>query len=615
LYAKLEVLQRELGVEEPDDVVELVRSMEDQLTELYRDREEVEARLAQRADGDAAEQAEAIRAQLEVLQRELGVGEASEAILLVQSMQEQLSQLYADQERLTSQNIADIDTALDMIANMQDQLTELYRDKEVTEAAMAAIEEGDPVQQLQGLYAKLEVLQRELGVEEPDDVVELVRSMEDQLVSLYEAQAKLAEDGLPTSLEITDLIENLESQLAEFYEEREQLARAGIADVPTALEMISSMEEQLTYLYRDQEIREAADVGDLFEAEDLPETAKNGFRMLDAEIERSKRYASQLSHMRAEVQNLRHELELAGGMRDQLEAFEERLEQLQRTSMKTTGEKLLAGQRLVDLTRNLEHQLRALQTEKGKMTDSGLADIDEALALIASLQAQLRTLYAEKQQLLSVGSNDPDELIAMIDTMEDRIARLSSDKEQAQHREALFLEKLGMTDPHAIIKRVRKLENQLEAAVAQSTFETTLGPTLTDDAPSVPVPTGPSAEPFVGADLIGQLDVLSNQQLGSLRYGVVRLDNQGRVRFLHEYDGELGAIDPIAAEGQAFFREMVPSANSRIFYGRFKEGQREGRVNAAFPYTITDTPQPTNLVVQVCRPSDASDTWIFLKRS
>ncbi|MEM9997229.1 MAG: hypothetical protein AAF809_05965, partial [Bacteroidota bacterium] len=281
----------------------------------------------------------------------------------------------------------------------------------------------------------------------------------------------------------------------------------------------------------------------------------------------------------------------------------------------TTGEKLLAGQRLVDLTRNLEHQLRSLQTEKGKMTASGLADIDEALTLIASLQAQLRTLYAEKQQLLSVGSNDPDELIAMIDEMQDRIVRLTSEREQAQHRETLLLEELGMADPHAIIKRVRTLENQRNAALAQTDFEATLGPALGDQPRELPVPTGPSAEPFVGPDLIGQLDVLSEQQLGSLRYGVVRLDNQGHIRFLHEYDGELGTIDPAAAEGQSFFREALPSTNSRIFYGRFKQGQREGRVNAAFPYTLTDASPPVNLIVQVCRPSDTSDTWIFLKRS
>ncbi|MEM1042179.1 MAG: hypothetical protein AAGI91_06065, partial [Bacteroidota bacterium] len=479
----------------------------------------------------------------------------------------------------------------------------------------AAVEEGDPVQQLQGLYAKLEVLQRELGVEEPADIVELVRSMEDQLADLYESQEKLSQDGLPTSEEITDLIDNLEAQLAEFYEEREQLARANIADVPTALEMIRSMQEQLTVLYRDQEITSATDVGTLHEADDLPETAQNGFRMLDAEIERSKRYAAQLSHMRAEVQNLRVELEQAGSMRDHLEAFEGRLDQLQRKSLETTGEKLLSAQRLVDLTRNLEHQLRALQSEKGRMTDSGIADVDEALTLIASLQAQLRTLYAEKQQLLSVGSNDPDELIAMIERMEDRIARLTSDKEQAQHRDALFLEELGMTDPHHIIQRVRKLENRLEAASAQADFDALLGPALEDGPPEVAVPTGPTVEPFVGADLIGQLATLSDEQLRKLRYGIVRLDNQGSICFLHEHEAELGDLDPDAALGRHFFREALPSANSRIFYGRFKQGQREGHVHAAFPYTLTDADQPINLVVQVCRTDDAADTWIFLKRS
>ncbi|MEM1043792.1 MAG: hypothetical protein AAGI91_14340, partial [Bacteroidota bacterium] len=199
--APLELLERELGTSEPEAIVELVRSMELQLIDSYREKEYA-------AEGDKPSQYERIAGELyafyldrDRLRERYGVDTSEDLVALIDSMEAQLSDLYDTGEEQASAapaesgealklrravemiqrelKVSSADDVVDLVRSMQEQLTELYRDKEVTEAAMAAVEEGDPVQQLQGLYAKLEVLQRELGVEEPADIVELVRSMED----------------------------------------------------------------------------------------------------------------------------------------------------------------------------------------------------------------------------------------------------------------------------------------------------------------------------------------------------------------------------------------------------------------------------------------------------
>jgi len=46
-------------------------------------------------------------------------------------------------------------------------------------------EDGDLLAQLTALYAEKELLQRELGVSSAELIIAMIRSMEEQLVSLY----------------------------------------------------------------------------------------------------------------------------------------------------------------------------------------------------------------------------------------------------------------------------------------------------------------------------------------------------------------------------------------------------------------------------------------------
>ena len=171
--APFDLFERELGTSEPEEIVELVRSMELQLSDLYREKE-------YSSDGDTPSQYERVASELyafyldrDRLRERYGVDTSDDLMALIDSMEEQLTDLYTPEDGAEGGAPAEPEEAsklrravemiqrelkvssaydvVDLVRSMEEQLIELYRDREATEAAMAAIEEGDPVQQLQGL--------------------------------------------------------------------------------------------------------------------------------------------------------------------------------------------------------------------------------------------------------------------------------------------------------------------------------------------------------------------------------------------------------------------------------------------------------------------------------
>ncbi len=90
-------------------------------------------------------------------------------------------------EKLARVGISSVDDAIDMIESMSEQLSELYNAQE----AMLSKEQGSndgqsTFQQLEALYADQDKLQRELGVSDADSLISMVETMNAQLSDLYE---------------------------------------------------------------------------------------------------------------------------------------------------------------------------------------------------------------------------------------------------------------------------------------------------------------------------------------------------------------------------------------------------------------------------------------------
>lgn len=210
------------------------------------------------------------------VQELLSAENADDLVETVEALLERID-AYEEQKKLFADaGFSGPTDALRALESMKEQLEELYSEKEATEqpigGANAAIE-GDTFDQLQSLIAREEKLQRELGVSDPEAVIEMVEGLSDQLEDLYSDRGADESDRTKPrpavkSMDGTELLEeavgstdpetiarlvtDLTDQLESVYERREQLTEQGISDPEEALSMIENMEAQLSELYDEQ---------------------------------------------------------------------------------------------------------------------------------------------------------------------------------------------------------------------------------------------------------------------------------------------------------------------------------------------------------------------------
>lgn len=131
--------------------------------------------------------------------------------------------------------------------------------------------------------------------------------------------------------------------------------------------------------------------------------------------------------------------------------------------------------------------------------------------------------------------------------------------------------------------------------------------------------TTPSAAPapgtFVPTELFNILGNLSRNDADSCDFGVIKVDDSGRIQLYNRYQSELGGVAVSTAEGKVFFTQVAPCTNNALFFGTFKKGIAAGALNVCFPYTFTFKMKPTNVKVHMYRDRGSGSNWIFVARA
>ena len=650
-----------------DTALAMIGSMEDQLVDLYEDRDtdrsagappEPDTGAAWKADpntgpdtdpatesdppslffdtDDAAAPAEtdapdpspdapAQAALLRSIREELGVTspeEVDELSQLIRSMTAQLNHLSEQQSRLASLGLS-FENALMMIENMEEQLVDLYEDRERDED--------------QAVRDRLQSLQEILGVESTEEARELeslVHSMEEQLQSLVaEKQSILQKTGLKTADSISAMIESMEEQLVDLYEEREKNAGArdrlqaiddvlGISTRAEAEELANlarSMEQQLDDLYEDKQELEALGLNSVEDAVNMVTSMENQLVELYEDKESVQDLESlaagpeqdtfqQLEALYAEQEKLKRELGVASAdeIIEMVEGLSTQLDELYgNRDAERTDE--------VDLLLPEDYDTESLSAGDVEAADEAPSAPSGANELIiASMREQLEALYVEKETLLERGMSDAHEAVDRIDTLQDQIRTLQRQMTEYEQRLERLRSETGASSITEVIDTVQSM------AAPKETPDT--------DAPSPPAGDAKDTErllidaapQFVDDDTLNRLEEMDTSELDDLDVGAIRLADDGQIEYVNEAGRMLPGLeagsDRTTIHGQNFFLEVAPSTNNNLFYGRFQQGVDRGAMDARFPYTFIKPGQgPSVLQVHLHRKHDRAVNWLLFR--
>lgn len=549
------------------------------------------------------------------------VEEARERAARTDDMSSQLERLRRKHEKLDAAGLS-VEGALTMIENMRSQLADLYhhsdraetpatdrlgpqgdggpevlddalrrRVEALTDASLEAADDLTDV--VPPLLDRLEVLSEEhrplveAGLE-GEEAVALIENMKAQLDDLYrrveerpDAADRLdaIEDvlGISTRQEAEDLAEladQMESQLTVLYEEKEKLQDLGLSSIGDAVSMIQSMESQLDDLYEDKK--------------SLGDTRLEGTGQQST--------FQQLEALYADRQRLKQALGVSSA-EDVIEMVE---------TLASQVEDLYTG-RDAEVDPQERHEARLWSPDEAEPSS------DDASLTVRSLERQLEALYREKETLLRRGLQSAEEAVARLQTQQQQIDGLRHENKTYEHRFDRLRSAFGTEKASRIVELVQALEAETGTSLA----EVRPGPT---DAADAPMDHGVHIEataPLVDADTLDRLDEMSDDALEALDVGAVQLSDDGTVAALNDAAFRLPDLpaeaDRAAVLGEHFFRDLAPSTDNGLFFGRFREGRRRGELDARFPYTFASPSGAAAFTVHLYRAPGRETTWLLFQ--
>lgn len=252
LLAREERLQRELGVTSSEEVIEMVRGLATQLDELYADRDETQGEASSPDTGTQAEYEQR-------LEDALGVSTPEDVIHMVNGLVEQLEELYDARERLARVNLDDAESVIAMVSNMEAQLEALYDEQaRMSDQGIDSVDQA--ISMIESMEAQLEALYEERRSGNgsiPEEAQERVERLQRKLNELTQEKQALLEQrealaagessmdtlerelGLSDPQHIVDLVESMQQQLQDVYTDRETGGDGGASEAAEQFPLIA----------------------------------------------------------------------------------------------------------------------------------------------------------------------------------------------------------------------------------------------------------------------------------------------------------------------------------------------------------------------------------------
>jgi photoactive yellow protein len=384
--------------------------------------------------------------------------------------------------------------------------------------------------------------------------------MEEQLTTLYREKEKLEELGLASIEDAVDMIESMETQLDELYEDKAALREVQLSDTEE-----QSTFQQLEALYAErQKLQQALGVSsaeDVIEmVESLNSQLDDMYTGRDAEVDPDERHDARLWAPDAE---------------------------------------------------DLSPEMSPVEEDQNEEGDPkrGAADT----LTMNSMEHQLEALYREKETLLHHGFDSAQEAVSQLETQQKQIDALQRENRTYERRFDRLQAELGTESVPQVIEGIHALESQADTSLAE------LIPSLSGPSESTEYGVDiEAASPFVDDETLDRLDSMAPDELDGFDVGIVQLRDDGTVAYLNDAAFELPGLsdEPESTDviGQNFFLDLAPSTNNNLFFGRFRKGQRQGEMNARFPYTfVSPDDGPQSFSVHLYRAPEGDTTWLLFR--
>lgn len=117
---------------------------------------------------------------------------------------------------------------------------------------------------------------------------------------------------------------------------------------------------------------------------------------------------------------------------------------------------------------------------------------------------------------------------------------------------------------------------------------------------------------FVNSQVMGKLGNLDNGSADSQPFGIVQVDDDGKIKLYNKWESDMAGVPQHDAVGKNFFTQVAPCTNNRLVHGRFKKGVQAGSLDVEMNYTFTYKMKPTNVQLRLYRDDASKTNWVFV---
>ena len=115
-------------------------------------------------------------------------------------------------------------------------------------------------------------------------------------------------------------------------------------------------------------------------------------------------------------------------------------------------------------------------------------------------------------------------------------------------------------------------------------------------------------------DIENVLAKLDPEEIDGLAFGVIQLDEEGKILYYSVAEGRIANREPSQVVGKNFFNEVAPCSKRPEFYGRFLEGVKSGHMDVVFEYIFDYKMNPTRVRVRMKKSETKGEYWLLVRR-